>query len=164
MVSGVHFREADTCMLYPLVFNCRVVIGIVPSVWLLLGCVRIVLIRIMFLVERVIYHYLLQLTKATQTRLLVSHRRPRVWKLPTYWFIIGKFAVSTLLLYKLIIIAKETNQSVQKRRKWLPLIFLLLYLSLTPFLCALFVLENFCMCSFCTGKLSYICQWIFHRE
>ena len=23
MVSGVHFREADTCMLYPLVFNCR---------------------------------------------------------------------------------------------------------------------------------------------
>ena len=23
MVSGVHFSEADTCMLYPLVFNCR---------------------------------------------------------------------------------------------------------------------------------------------
>ena len=23
MVSGVRFREADTCMLYPLVFNCR---------------------------------------------------------------------------------------------------------------------------------------------
>ena len=23
MVSGVRFREADTCMLHPLVFNCR---------------------------------------------------------------------------------------------------------------------------------------------
>ena len=23
MVSGVRFREADTCMLYPLMFNCR---------------------------------------------------------------------------------------------------------------------------------------------
>ena len=23
MVSGVRFREADTCTLYPLVFNCR---------------------------------------------------------------------------------------------------------------------------------------------
>ena len=23
MVSGVHFREADTCMLYPLMLNCR---------------------------------------------------------------------------------------------------------------------------------------------
>ena len=23
MISGVRFREADTCMLYPLVFNCR---------------------------------------------------------------------------------------------------------------------------------------------
>ena len=23
MVSGVRFMEADTCMLYPLVFNCR---------------------------------------------------------------------------------------------------------------------------------------------
>ena len=23
MVSGVHFKEADTCMLYPLMFNCR---------------------------------------------------------------------------------------------------------------------------------------------
>ena len=23
MVSGVRFREADTCMLYPLVFSCR---------------------------------------------------------------------------------------------------------------------------------------------
>ena len=41
--------------------------------------------------------------KATQTRLLVSRRRPRVWKLPAYWFIIGEFAVSTLLLYKLAI-------------------------------------------------------------
>ena len=38
----------------------------VPSLWLLLGCVRIVLIRILyslFLDERGIYHYLLQLTK-----------------------------------------------------------------------------------------------------
>ena len=60
MVSGVCFREADTCMLYPLVFNCRGV----PSLWLLLDCVRIVLIRILyslFLDERGIYHYLLQL-------------------------------------------------------------------------------------------------------
>ena len=68
MVSGVHFREADTCMLYPLVFNCRGVVGMlcVPSLWLLLGCVRIVLMRILyslFLDERGIYHYLLQLTK-----------------------------------------------------------------------------------------------------
>ena len=23
MVSGVYFKEADTCMLYPLAFNCR---------------------------------------------------------------------------------------------------------------------------------------------
>ena len=23
MVSRVHFREADTCMLYPMVFSCR---------------------------------------------------------------------------------------------------------------------------------------------
>ena len=23
MVTGVRFREADTCMLYPLMFNCR---------------------------------------------------------------------------------------------------------------------------------------------
>ena len=38
----------------------------VPSLWLLLGCVHIVLIRILyslFLDERGIYHYLLQLTK-----------------------------------------------------------------------------------------------------
>ena len=53
---------ADTCMLYPLVFNCRGV----PSLWLLLGCLRIVLKRILyslFIDERGIYHYLLQLTK-----------------------------------------------------------------------------------------------------
>ena len=38
----------------------------VPSLWLLLGCVHIVLIRILyslFLDERGIYNYLLQLTK-----------------------------------------------------------------------------------------------------
>ena len=61
MVSGVRFREADTCMLYPLV---EVVVDMlhVPSLWLLLGCVRIVLIRILyslFLDERGIYHYFL---------------------------------------------------------------------------------------------------------
>ena len=69
MVSGVHFREADTCMLYPLVFNCRGggwYMLCVPSLWLLLGCVCIVLMRILyslFLDERGIYQYLLQLTK-----------------------------------------------------------------------------------------------------
>ena len=46
----------------------EVVVGMlyVPSLWLLLGCVRIVLIRILyslFLDERGIHHYLLQLTK-----------------------------------------------------------------------------------------------------
>ena len=46
----------------------EVVVGMlcVPSLWLLLGCVCIVLIRIMyslFLDERGIYHYLLELTK-----------------------------------------------------------------------------------------------------
>ena len=70
MASGVRFREANTCMLYPLVFNCRgVVVGMlcVPSLWLLLGCMRIGLIRslyALFLDERGIYHYLLQLTSA----------------------------------------------------------------------------------------------------
>ena len=67
MVSGVRFREADTCMLY----WCSIVELVVdmlrvPSLWLLLGCVHIVLIRILyslFLDERGIYHYLLQLTK-----------------------------------------------------------------------------------------------------
>ena len=64
-----HFRNADTCMLYPLVLDCWIVVVDmlrVPSLWLLLGCVRIVLIRILyslFLDERGIYHYLLQLTK-----------------------------------------------------------------------------------------------------
>ena len=51
LVHGLHgvrcsFQEADTCMLYSLVFNCRGMLC-VPSLWLLLGRVRIVLIRIM---------------------------------------------------------------------------------------------------------------------
>ena len=52
MVSGVRFREAGKCMLYLLMFNCRGgVVGMlyVPSLWLLLRCVRIVLIRILYL-------------------------------------------------------------------------------------------------------------------
>ena len=48
----------------------EVVVGMlcVPSLWLLLGCVRIGLIRnlyALFLDERGIYHYLLQLTSAS---------------------------------------------------------------------------------------------------
>ena len=52
LVYGLHgircsFQEADTCMLYPLV---EVVVDMlcVPSLWLLLGRVCIVLIRIMY--------------------------------------------------------------------------------------------------------------------
>ena len=66
MVSSVRFREADTSMLYPLVFNCRGGGDMlrVPNLWLLLPCMCIVLIRIsMFLDERGVYHYLLQLIK-----------------------------------------------------------------------------------------------------
>ena len=50
MVSGVCFREADTYMLYPLMFNCRGggCMFCVPSLWLLLGCVDIALMRIMY--------------------------------------------------------------------------------------------------------------------
>ena len=50
MVSDVHFKEADTCMLYPLCSIVEVVVDMlrVPSLWLFLGCVRIVLIRILY--------------------------------------------------------------------------------------------------------------------
>ena len=54
----------------------EVVVGMlcVPSLWLLLGCVHIVLIRILyslFLEERGIYHYLLELTKLTKCKCFV---------------------------------------------------------------------------------------------
>ena len=63
MVSGVCFREADTYACY--IHWCsvaEVVIDMlrVPCLWLLLGCVRL---YSLFLDERGIYHYLLQLTK-----------------------------------------------------------------------------------------------------
>ena len=50
MVSGVCFRESDTCMLYPLVFNCRgggwyVMCAKSVAVF---HCVCIVLIRILY--------------------------------------------------------------------------------------------------------------------
>ena len=50
IVSGVCFREADTCMSYPLMFIVEVVVGMlcVPSLWLLLCCVCIVLIRSLY--------------------------------------------------------------------------------------------------------------------
>ena len=63
-VSGklIHARYIHWCSIV------EVVVGMlrVPSLWLLLGCVRIVLMRILyslFLDESGIYHYLLQLTK-----------------------------------------------------------------------------------------------------
>ena len=53
LVYGLHgvrcsFREADTCILYPLMFSCRGggCVLCMPSLWLLSRCVRIVLIRI----------------------------------------------------------------------------------------------------------------------
>ena len=51
MASGVRFREADTCMLYPLVSNCR------GGGWYVM-CAKSVAAD-----ERGIYHYLLQLSK-----------------------------------------------------------------------------------------------------
>ena len=50
MVSGVRFREADTCTLYPLMFNCRgggwyVMCAKAVAV---IYCVGIVLIRILY--------------------------------------------------------------------------------------------------------------------
>ena len=60
----IYFREAcyiHWCSIVKVVVMLRV-----PSLWLLLGCVRIALIRILyslFLDERGIYYYLLQLTK-----------------------------------------------------------------------------------------------------
>ena len=69
-ISG---KLIHACYIHALVFNCRG--GVMcASLWLLLGCVRIVLIRILyslFLDERGIYHYLLQLTKCVLCVLLI---------------------------------------------------------------------------------------------
>ena len=60
MVSGVCFREADTCMLYPLVFNCRsgdLYVMCAKSVAVTSLCVQNCIS--LFLDERGIHHYLL---------------------------------------------------------------------------------------------------------
>ena len=60
--------EADTCMLYPLVFNCRgggwyvMCAKFVAVTWLYAHCFDKNFV-LPFVEERGIYHYLLQLTK-----------------------------------------------------------------------------------------------------